>query len=128
MATRSKPLWWSVVAAAQLSEPRAVQSLVFSPNAGEVAIVKTIAVQSQSGTGGSLTAVLSRPSTGASVTLFNEAATAYGFVVWQGWVVMDPGDQMYIIAENAPAHTAGFGAILPPRPIDGFPLDLGRHH
>jgi hypothetical protein len=78
-----------------------------------VTLFKSFHAFTNLGTSGQLYLKVSRPSNGALAWLLTSLVTTPEALTWEGWVALEPGDQVLIDVTGGSANVWGSGAFLP---------------
>jgi hypothetical protein len=86
---------------------------VFTCPGGSAAILKSIYGYYQITTGQTFVKVVQSGGVGAVFLVMDAAATAITLMKWEGWIVLEPGDQVQVVNSGGTVQTWGSGALLP---------------
>ena len=87
--------------------------VVFSPSAGTTALLKSAYVDAVAGSpAGTASLYVSRPSGGSGHLLPLGPITGGESFSWEGWVVLEPGDEVHLVANTADCAYWLSGALL----------------
>lgn len=106
MSTRSTTLFATSVVGKLLN-------VVYTVPAGFTVILKTIYVSSGAATPQKIGLSVGRPSPGVNVSLLRADATLNSPIAWEGWVVLEEADYVYVEQELAEVYLWGSGTLLP---------------
>lgn len=109
MTTRSAVLW------ALPTDVNTVETL-FTVPANTIVILKSIGLYNAGADPAGGVIALYSSLGGVNVYLMVETVESNRGAWWNGWVVMEPGDQVWISWSGTAARTWGSGALLPLRP------------
>jgi hypothetical protein len=87
--------------------------LLYTCPAGFHAILKSFYVTNQAAVAGNFTLVLTRGSPYTSVYLVVKNVPSLGYEAWEGWLVLEPGDNLQLLWDAGVPHVWGSGALLP---------------
>lgn len=105
------PIRNSCVARGKLSTASYIT--VYTVPAGYVLLLKSIYLQTYGGAGATKIASVFDPVSTASGLLYNGPSVTSQVFNWEGWVAMNPGDQLLMLASPAPTNYWVSGALLP---------------
>jgi hypothetical protein len=81
-----------------------------------VVLLKTIYFFAYGGTTTNVTIAVSQPAPNLNVQLFSAELQSGVPERWEGWLVMQPGDQVVFIWDANSVYSWGSGTLLPPAP------------
>lgn len=109
MTTRSSVLWQSRIVGRPAGD-------LFTCPIDRTVILKSVLVHSQSSVAGLVSISVNAVGGGVSIPLIQQQFESGAFAEWNGWVVLEAGDYVYIIYDSGPIDSWGSGALLPVGP------------
>lgn len=85
----------------RLQPPAGVLTALYTATASEHVILKSAVAFNASGVNSTIQCYVSDPSTGTIGVALFETVANLARAEWQGWLVMRPGDVLYVFAQQA---------------------------